>query len=161
MRMLPIAAATLALLGTAAMAQTTPPRNSSTSAPSAAQPAKPAVNPLTQVDVTKIEGTAVYGSDNSKIGHVSEVLMDPTSKKIDQLVVTAGGVLGMGGHRVALPLDQFTWDSADGGFKIEKTEASLKAMPEWHENTTSTGSSQPPAKQAVPSSAGDGASKTR
>lgn len=162
MRMMPIVAATLAVMSTAALAQTTPPRSSSTSAPSTTQSTKPAVNPLTQADVSKIEGTAVYGSDSSKIGHVSEVLMDPTNRKIDKLVVSAGTVLGMGGHRVALPLDQFAWDATDGGFKIEKTEANLKSMPEWTEgisgSTTATGSSVAPSKQPAPG-AGDG--KTR
>ena len=35
--------------------------------------------------------------------------MDPDSKKIDRLVVKTGGVLGVGGHRFALPVDQFSW----------------------------------------------------
>jgi len=37
--------------------------------------------------------------------------MDPLSKKLDRLVVSSGGVLGIGGHRVAIPIDQFKWDT--------------------------------------------------
>ena len=139
------AAAALAGFTVAAAAQTptSTPRPAAT--PSATQPApKPAVNPLTQNVVSNIDGTAVYGSNQDKIGHVSEVLMDPQSKKIDQLVVTAGGVLGIGGHRVAVPIDQFKWDSQKGGFALAMTADKLKAMLEWTESgNTATGSTQP------------------
>lgn len=162
MRTLPIAVAALALLSTAASAQMTPPpRNAPGSpAPTATQPPapKPAVNPLTQADVSKIDGTSVYGTDDKSIGHVSTVLMDPQSKRIDKLVVSAGGVIGIGSHRVAIPVDQFSWDSNKGAFKLQQTLADLKNQPEWVEgsDTTMTGSSAPAKTTPTPNSAGDG-----
>src|SRR5262249_32292933 len=119
MRKLPIAVAALALMTGAASAQTntlnTPPNTPPRPAPGAATTAPmhkaAAINPLTQEDVSKIDGTSVYGNNDEKIGHISTVLMDPSSKKIDRLVVTAGGVLGVGGHRVAIPVEQFSWDA--------------------------------------------------
>jgi opacity protein-like surface antigen len=155
------AAAALALLTVAAAAQTTPsspngprpPTPGATTSPAPVQRA-PAINPLTKEDVSAIEGTTVYNGDE-KLGHISTVLMDPQSKKIDRLVVTAGGVLGVGGHRVAIPLDQFKWNGDKGVFTLSMTTASLKKMPEWVEGaTTSTGSSQAPTKPL--NSAGDG-----
>jgi sporulation protein YlmC with PRC-barrel domain len=86
-------------------------------------------------DVSKISGTAVYGSDDSKIGSVSTVLMNPESKTIDRLVVNSGGILGVGGHKVAVPIDQLTWDSDKGAFKIAKTTDDVKSMPEWQSET--------------------------
>ena len=158
------AAAVLAMLTVAAAAQTTPsspngPRPSSPGSATAPAPVQrePAINPLTKEDVSNIEGTTVYGSDDGKLGHVSTVLMDPQSKKIDRLVVTAGGMLGMGGHRVALPVDQFKWDSDKGAFKLSSTMASLKSMPEWVEGAeTATGSSQPSKTEKPLTGAGDG-----
>jgi sporulation protein YlmC with PRC-barrel domain len=159
MRKLPIAAvAALALMAGAASAQTanTPNTANTTNTmntsprPGAATTApmhkEAAINPLNQDDVSKIEGTAVYGNDDGKIGHVSTVLMDPSSKKIDRLVVTAGGVLGVGGHRVAIPVEQFSWDADKDAFKLGTTVADLKQMPEWVEGgqQTATGSSIPP-----------------
>ena len=119
MRTIPIAVAALALLGAAASAQTsqTSPSHSTatlpgtTTAPAPAARA-PAINPLNQADISNIEGTTVYGGDDAKAGRVSNVLMDPSNEKIDQLVVAAGGLLGIGSHRVAIPVDQFSWDSA-------------------------------------------------
>jgi hypothetical protein len=174
MRKLPIATiAAVALMAGAASAQTTTspssparPAPGATTAPIQPIHKEAAINPLTQDDVSKIDGTAVYGNDDSKIGHVSTELMDPSTKKIDRLVVTAGGVLGVGGHRVAIPVDQFSWDADKGAFKLGTTVAELKQMPEWVEgNETAIGSSQPPrdmpltprdsSNKTAPSGAGD------
>jgi len=108
---------------------------STTTAPAARTPAP---DPLKMEDISKISGSTVYGTDDNKIGSVSTVLMNPSSKTIDRFVVSSGGVLGVGGHKVALPLDQFTWDSDKGGFKVTKTTDDLKSMPEWQNQTAST-----------------------
>ena len=90
-----------------------------------------AQNPLTQEDVSKIKGTSVYGKDGKSLGSVDTVLMKPDSRTVDQLVVKSGGLLGVGGHDVALPLDQFSWDADKDGFTIAKSQDELKSMPEW------------------------------
>ena len=95
----------------------------------------PAVNPLTQEDVSHIAGTAVYGSDDKKIGTISHVLMKPDSKTIDRLVVAEGGVLGIGAHNVALPIDRFKWSQDKEAFTIAKTGDELKTMAEWQDRT--------------------------
>ena len=157
MRKLPIAAvAALALMTGAASAQmsTTPssPARPAPGATTAPVHKEAAINPLKQEDVSKIEGTSVYGSDDGKIGHISTALMDPSSKKIDRLVVTAGGVLGVGGHRVAVPVDQFSWDADKGAFKLGTTVAQLKQQPEWIDGAqTATGSSLSPRNSSTPS----------
>jgi len=175
-------ASVLALLAgpvafTAAQAQTQAPPSShppatSPSAPTATAPRTPMPDPMAQEDVSEVKGSAVYGSDNKKIGSVSTVLMDPKSKTVDRLVVSAGGVLGVGSHRVALPVDAFKWDGEKDGFKIGKTADDLKKMPEWKSASTasatpsggsgtmpSSGSSQPPSA-ARPPGAGTGTSGT-
>ncbi|HWE72085.1 MAG TPA: PRC-barrel domain-containing protein [Stellaceae bacterium] len=88
-------------------------------------------DPLSSEDVSQIDGSSVVASDGTSIGKVSTVLMDPSSKKIDRLVVAEGGVLGVGSHKVALPVDSFHWDSQKREFTIQKTADDLKAMPEW------------------------------
>ncbi len=165
MRTIPIAVAALALLSATASAQTpqTPPSRpmspgqSATTAP--VKPA-PAINPLTQEDVSLIEGTTVHGGDDAKLGRITTVLMDTKTKQIDRLVIAAGGVLGIGSHRVAIPVDQFSWDGDKAVFKLTKDMASLKSMPEWVEGATATGSSQPPKKPAA-AGAGDSDAPSR
>ena len=159
MRTMPIAAAALALLSTAAFAQTSPmhsPHMGPVGTGPAAMHREPAKNPLTQPDVSKIDGTSVYGSGGKSIGSVSDVLMDPQSKKIDKLVIAEGGVFGIGSHRVAIPVSKFSWDSAKGAFTLPMTTAQLKKMPEWKSGagTTAVGSSTPPASKAGPGAGG-------
>lgn len=135
-------ASVLILMAAPVLAQTAPPSSTtrtpspttSTTAPPAAVKT-PAPDPFKMEDVSKITGSAVYGSDGSKIGSVSTLLMKPESKTIDRLVVSEGGVLGVGSHKVALPIDQFSWDSDKDGFKVAKTADDLKSMPEWQNQT--------------------------
>ena len=66
----------------------------------------------------------------------------------------AGGLLGVGARDVAMPIDQFHWDAAKGGFKIAKTEDDLKKMPEWKaalDSSGSTGYTTAPGSGARPS----------
>jgi sporulation protein YlmC with PRC-barrel domain len=151
------ATAALALIAAPVLAQTygspTAPRSPSTmpGSPGATgatvAPRAPMPDPLTQEDVSRVKGTDVYGSDGKKIGTIDTVLINPQSKSIDRLVVKSGAVLGVGGHDVALPVDQFSWDTGKEGFKLAKTADDLKTMPEWKSassgatGTTSSGSS--------------------
>jgi len=158
--MIPIAAAALlAITSGIASAQTTTPRPSRAPGPSATTAPVQRTetpNPLKQEDVSQIEGNSVYGGDGGKIGHVSTVLMNPDSKQIDRLVITSGGVLGIGGHRVAIPVDKFAWDADQGAFRLPMTTANLKEMPQWAEGAdTATGSSTPPRITPVPADTGD------
>ncbi len=137
------ATAALALMTAPVLAQgpgsTTPRSPNGGPGATTATPRAPLPNPLTQEDVSRVKGTDVYGTDDKKLGSIDTVLMNPQSKSIDRLVVKAGGVLGVGGHDVAIPVDQFTWDSTKEGFKLSKTTDELKTMPEW--KAASVGSS--------------------
>jgi sporulation protein YlmC with PRC-barrel domain len=111
-------------------------------------------NPLTQEDVSRVKGSNVYGTDDKRLGSVDTVLMDPQSKTIDRLVVKAGGVLGVGGRDVAIPVDQFTWDRDKEGFRLSKTVDELKSMPEWQTANSGAGSSYGGAGPISPAGAG-------
>jgi sporulation protein YlmC with PRC-barrel domain len=161
------ATAALALLAAPVMAQTTggSPRPSGGASGQTAAPRAPMPNPMTQEDVSKIKGADVYGTDDKKIGTVDTVLMNPQSKSIDRLVVKAGGVLGVGGHDVAIPVDQFNWDSGKEGFRLSKTADDLKNMPEWKAassgGSTSSGSSGASRTTGMGTSGGPSGSPTK
>ena len=44
----------------------------------------------------KVDGTAVYGADQRKIGSVERVMIDKLSGKVAYAVISYGGFLGMG-----------------------------------------------------------------
>jgi sporulation protein YlmC with PRC-barrel domain len=55
---------------------------------------------------SKFKGTDVLGSDNQKIGDVSDILFDK-SGKIEAFVIGVGGFLGVGSKEVALAPSSF------------------------------------------------------
>lgn len=152
--------------GAAAPSRTAaPPVNN---APAASSTSTPMKDPLSSEDVSQIQGSSVVASDGTSIGKVSTVLMDPASKKVDRLVVAEGGVLGVGAHKVALPVDTFHWDGEKHSFTIQKTADDLKAMPEWQQpqlaeapsGSSAPAASPPPASRESGMSAGPNGSST-
>lgn len=78
---------------------------------------------------SKFKGTDVLGSDDQKIGDVSDILFDK-SGKVEAFVISVGGILGMGGKEVALAPSSFdTVPAANGGapkLKLSMTKDQLK-----------------------------------
>jgi hypothetical protein len=120
----------------------TPGTASRSTATGAAQPAPIAQadrpDPLKAEDVSKVRGTDVRGTDDKKIGDIETVLMKPDTRQVDRVVVDVGGVLGIGTHRVALPIDDLKWDPRAGAFRVSRTEDELKAIPEWKAPTSTS-----------------------
>ena len=152
-------AAVSGLALTSALAQsTTPPTTpppaatapSATPAPSAANPAPsstttataPAANPGKANFVTKqssdqhlaskFKGTNVIGTDDKKIGDVSDVLFDKDNKVV-AFVVGVGGFLGIGAKDVAIDPASFQpvpgKDATDMKLRLSMTKDELKAAP--------------------------------
>lgn len=123
----------LALIGTAlvaapALAQSpsgssntnsSPPAASAPSSPSGSSAAAPSSSMsggsqfVTQAQsgqwrASKFVGVDIYGTDNAKIGDVSEVLLDK-SGKAEAIVIGVGGFLGVGSKDVAVPFSAVQW----------------------------------------------------
>jgi hypothetical protein len=90
----------------------------------------------------KVEGTAVYGVDNQKIGSVKRVMIDKISGKVAYAVVSFGGFLGIGEDYYPMPWSKLDYDTRLGGYKTDLTEAQLRSAPkfskhqEWDWSTT-------------------------
>ena len=54
---------------------------------------------------SKLKGLNVYNGSNEKIGDIEELLVN-SSGRVDAVVLSVGGFLGMGEHWVAVPFDQ-------------------------------------------------------
>lgn len=83
---------------------------------------------------SKFKGTDVLGSDNQKIGDVSDILFDK-SGKVDAVIVGVGGFLGIGSKDVALPLSSFQVVPGSNGapdkLRLSMTKDQLKEMAEF------------------------------
>ena len=108
-----MSAAIGALMVSGALAQS-PNTSTPAAKPSAATQAQPSSGKADFVTsqkpdqwlASKFKGTNVMGSDNQKIGSISDILFDKTGK-IEAFVVSIGGLLGVGAKEVALTPSSF------------------------------------------------------
>ncbi len=162
-----------AMMATGALAQsTTPPASQSTPTPPASQSMPNSPPPATQARPTdssnlssttggstaanvitrqssdqllasKFKGTDVLGSDNQKIGDVSDILFDK-SGKVDAYVISVGGFLGVGAKDVALAPSSFQVVNDNNTVKLKtsmtKDELKQAANFEAASTRTTTGS---------------------
>jgi sporulation protein YlmC with PRC-barrel domain len=133
-----------AVLATAAFAQSSSPPSSSSDTPAAKMESStpPAAKSegsgkLNFVSsqkpdqwlATKFKGTDVVGSDNEKIGDVSDILFDKAGK-VEAFIVSVGGFLGVGSKEVALAPSSFDvvpgQNGASDKLKVSATKDQLK-----------------------------------
>jgi hypothetical protein len=76
----------------------------------------------------KVEGTAVYGADDNKIGTVQRVMIDKVSGQIAYAVVSFGGFLGMGEEYYPMPWSKLDYDTDLGGYRVDVTEDQLRRV---------------------------------
>jgi len=154
LKKLMITTASLALLTSAAIAQ----------APDQTQPAPPAATTSKaqviteqkpdQLLASKLKGTNVIGSNNEKIGDVSDVLFEKDGKVL-AYVVGVGGFLGIGAKDVALSPASFQVmpanDKDSMKLKLAMTKDELKNAAEFkpHKEATST-TGQAPSRDRAP-----------
>jgi sporulation protein YlmC with PRC-barrel domain len=79
---------------------------------------------------SKLLKADVYNDDGKKIGKIEDMIVSPDGK-ISVAVIDVGGFLGVGKHRVAVPVDQFSDINAKKIVLPKATKETLKAMPEF------------------------------
>ena len=77
----------------------------------------------------KVEGTAVYDRDGSRIGTIHNFMVDKRSGKAEYAVMSFGGFLGMGQTYYPLPWQMLDYDTDLGGFRVEMDEEDLDHAP--------------------------------
>lgn len=83
----------------------------------------------------KVEGTAVYGADESKIGSIERIMIDKISGKVAYAVLSFGGFLGMGEDFYPVPWQTLNYETNLGGYRVNFTEDQLKRAPKYNEST--------------------------
>jgi hypothetical protein len=82
----------------------------------------------------KVDGTAVYGADDGKIGNVQRVMIDKMSGKVAYAVISFGGFMGMGEDYYPLPWANLKYDTRLGGYRVGVTEDQLKGAPKYNQH---------------------------
>ena len=83
-----------------------------------------------QLLASKFKGTDVLGSDNQKIGDISDILFDKQGTKIEAYIISVGGFLGMGAKDIALEPSKVQWtkENNEDKLKVSMTKDQLKEM---------------------------------
>ena len=79
----------------------------------------------------KVDGTAVYGADETKIGSIERVMIDKVSGKVSYAVLSFGGFLGIGDDHYPLPWQSLKYDTGLGGYRANITEQQLQGAPKY------------------------------
>lgn len=79
----------------------------------------------------KVEGTAVYGANDTKIGSIERVMIDKMTGKVSYAVLSFGGFLGIGDDHYPLPWQSLKYDTNLGGYRTGITETQLKGAPKF------------------------------
>ena len=77
----------------------------------------------------KVEGTAVYGADDTKIGTVQRVMIDKVSGSVAYAVLSFGGFLGMRQKHAPVPWARLKYEPALGAYHLELSDEELRGAP--------------------------------
>lgn len=83
----------------------------------------------------KVEGTAVYDTDDQKIGTITRLMIDKRSGQVAYAVVGFGGFLGIGDDYYPLPWHSLSYDADLGGYMTTITVGQLKGAPKFDEES--------------------------
>jgi PRC-barrel domain len=83
----------------------------------------------------KVEGTAVYGADDKRIGDIQRVMIDKISGKVAYAVLSFGGFLGLGEDYYPVPWGTLRYDTRLGGYRVNLTADKLKNAPKYSQST--------------------------
>jgi hypothetical protein len=79
----------------------------------------------------KVEGTAVYGADDKRIGSIERVMIDKRSGKVAYAVIGYGGFLGIGDDHYPTPWSSLKYDTRVGGYVVGITIDQLQGAPKY------------------------------
>ena len=77
----------------------------------------------------KVEGTAVYGADDQKIGSIERVMIDKISGRGSYAVLSFGGVMGIGSKPFAVPWNALRLDTEEKCFRLDVDSEALDDAP--------------------------------
>src|ERR1700740_2328977 len=79
----------------------------------------------------KVDGTAVYGADDKKIGSVQRIMIDKISGKVAYAVISFGGFLGIGEDYSPMPWPTLKYDTRLDGYRVAVTVDQLQGAPKY------------------------------
>ncbi len=125
---------------TSPTARELPPRETArvTPAPRATMPTPAVTGPMAgEMNIARLIGTDVKDPAGQTIGEVENVLLDSTGR-VESVIVTVGGFMGLGGRDVELRWADLKSIDAGNEVKVDMTAMQLRQRPEWRPNASGT-----------------------
>jgi sporulation protein YlmC with PRC-barrel domain len=135
-----IAAAAMLVMASGAVAQSDPSASASGSGQGVL------------IDSGSLVGSAVRDAQGKDLGKVSRLMIDPKDGKVQTVVVSMGGTLGIGGNSVAMPWNQVKIAQDQGRLVVTVDQQMLQQAPK------AQGSRDKDSPSASPSTGGSGGS---
>jgi sporulation protein YlmC with PRC-barrel domain len=82
---------------------------------------------------SKLIGADIKNQQGENLGEIKDLIIDPQNGQIKQVVISAGGVMGLGAKRVAIPWNQMKPAGNGHGFVVAMSQEELRNAPEWEE----------------------------
>ena len=79
----------------------------------------------------KVEGTAVYGIGDEKIGSIERIMIGKRNGQVAYAVLAFGGFLGMGHDHYPVPWAQLDYDTNLGGYRTNISKVKLEGAPRY------------------------------
>ena len=77
----------------------------------------------------KVEGTPVYGRGGDRLGTIYNFMVDKFSGQVEYAVMSYGGFLGMGQRYYPLPWRILSYDTREGGYRIDMSARDMERAP--------------------------------
>ena len=104
--------------------------------PSASREALGRRETVSLIGSDKVEGTAVYRSDGTKIGRIERVMIEKVSGEVAYAVMSFGGFMGIGEDYYPLPWSALTYNPELDGYEVNVSEEQLKGAPRFTQHET-------------------------
>ena len=91
----------------------------------------------------KVEGTSVYGANDTQIGSIERVMIDKRSGKVSYAVLSFGGFLGIGDDHYPIPWDSLKYDTNLGVTAPASPNSSCKVRQNTATTTNGVGKIRP------------------
>lgn len=87
-------------------------------------------NPLIESD--RVEGTGVYDPNGTYIGAVKRLMIEKVTGRVAYVVMSFGGLFGLGEDTHIIPWDALTYDTHVQGYRTSITEDQVRGAPAFY-----------------------------
>jgi hypothetical protein len=79
----------------------------------------------------KVEGTTVFDDDEEKLGTIHNFMVDKVTGQVEYVVLSFGGLFGLGADYYPLPWEALTYDTDQGGYVVDIDKDKFEKAPKY------------------------------